>query len=57
MTLRGYIDEDVWLEETMSRWISVQQKDGSRDNVVSVDGSRERMWNSNGMDGGVKMKW
>ena len=31
-----YIDEDEWLEETIRRWISVQQKDGSRDSVVSV---------------------
>ena len=36
----GYIDEDEWLEETMSREISVQQKDGSRNSVVSVHGSR-----------------
>ena len=52
----GYIDEDEWLEETMSRRISVQQEDGSRGSVVSVHDSRERissMWNSNGMDGDV----
>ena len=36
----GYTDEDEWLEETMSRRISVQQKDGSRNSVVSVHGSR-----------------
>ena len=52
----GYIDEDEWLEETMSRRISVQQEDGSRGSVVSVHDSREgisSMWNSNGMDGDV----
>ena len=52
----GNIDEDEWLEGTMSRRISVQQEDGSRGSVVSVHDSRERissMWNSNGMDGDV----
>ena len=52
----GYINGDGWLEETVSRQISVQQKDRNRGSVVSVHGSRERMssrWNSNGMDGDV----
>ena len=49
----GYIDEDEWIEEMMSRRISVQQEDGSRGSVVSVHDSREgisSLWNSNGMD-------
>ena len=45
-----YIDEDEWLEETMSRLISVQQKDESRRSVVSVHDSRERMR-------GTAMEW
>ena len=36
----GYTDEDEWLEETMSRRISVYQNDGSRNSVVSEHGSR-----------------
>ena len=56
----GYIDEDEWLEETMSRRISMQQKDGSRNSVVSVHSSRldgdvndgtEGSENGDGMEG------
>ena len=56
----GYIDEDEWLEETMRRRISVQQKDGSRNSVVSVHSSRldgdvndwtEGSENGDGMEG------
>ena len=47
---KGYIDEDEWLEKTMSRLISVQQKDESKRSVVSVHDSRERMR-------GTAMEW